>query len=124
MLERMQNVATKLVDKFGNDCELFKEIISSPVYDPIKDEMVGTDESITFKTKCTYSANTMRLLTEQERAVVRKVAIIPYSEEIKDLDNTWLFNNNKILQVHKTEMENGVVIFKVYIGKDYRNSEG
>ena len=33
----MQNVATKLVDKFGNDCELFKEIISSPVYDPIKE---------------------------------------------------------------------------------------
>ena len=124
MLERMQNVATKLVDKFGNDCELFKEIISSPVYDPIKDEMVGTDESIAFKTKCTYSANTMRLLTEQERAVVRKVAIIPYSKEIKDLDNTWLFNNNKILQVHKTETQNGVVIFKVYIGKDYRYSEG
>ena len=123
MLERMQNVATKLVDKFGNDCELFKEIISSPVYDPIKDEMVGTDESITFKTKCTYSANTMRLLTEQERAVVRKVAIIPYSEEIKDLDNSWLFNNNKILQVHKTETQNGVVIFKVYIGKNYRNTE-
>ena len=124
MLERMQNVATNLIGKYGNDCELFKEIISSPVYDPIKDEMVGTDESITFKTKCNYSANTMRLLTEQERAVVRKVAIIPYSEEIKDLDNTWLFNNNKILQVHKTETQNGVVIFKVYIGKDYRNSEG
>ena len=123
MLERMQNVATTLVGKFGNDCELFKEIITNPVYDPIKDEMVGTDESITFKTKCTYSANVMRLLTEQERAVVRKVAIIPYSEEIKDLDNTWLFNNNKILQVHKTETQNGVVIFKVYIGKDYRYSE-
>ena len=123
MLGKMRNVATKLVDKFGNDCELFKEIISSPVYDPIKDEMVGTDESITFKTKCTYSANTMRLLTEQERAVVRKVAIIPYSEEIKDLDNTWLFNNNKILQVHKTETQNGVVIFKVYIGKDYSDYE-
>lgn len=123
MLERMQNVATNLIGKYGNNCELFKEIISSPVYDPIKDEMVGTDESITFKTKCTYSANTMRLLTEQERAVVRKVAIIPYSEEIKDLDNTWLFNNNKILQVHKTETQNGVVIFKVYIGKDYRNTE-
>ena len=124
MLGKMRNVATKLVDKFGNDCELFKEIITSPVYDSIKDEYVGTDESITFKTKCTYSANTMRLLTEQERAVVRKVAIIPYSEEIKDLDNTWLFNNNKILQVHKTETQNGVVIFKVYIGKDYRYSEG
>ena len=124
MLDRMQNVATNLVGKFGNDCELFKEIISSPVYDPIKDEMVGGNDSITFKTKCTYSANTMRLLTEQERAVVRKVAIIPYSEEIKDLDNTWLFNNNKILQVDKTEMENGVVVFKVYIGKDYRYSEG
>ena len=124
MLDRMQNVATNLVGKFGNDCELFKEIITSPVYDPIKDEMVGTDESITFKTKCTYSANTMKLLTEQERAVVRKVAIVPYSEDIKDLDNTWLFNNNKILQVHKTEVQNGVVIFKVYIGKDYRYSEG
>ena len=124
MLERMQNVATNLIGKFGNDCELFKEIITNPVYDPIKDEMVGTDESITFKTKCTYSANTMKLLTEQERAVVRKVAIIPYSEEIKDLDNTWLFNNNKILQVHKTETQNGVVIFKVYIGKDNRYSEG
>ena len=124
MLGKMRNVATKLVDKFGNDCELFKEIITSPVYDPIKDEYVGTDESITFKIKCTYSANTMKLLTEQERAVVRKVAIIPYSEEIKDLDNTWLFNNNKILQVHKTETQNGVVIFKVYIGKDYRYSEG
>ena len=123
MLERMQNVATNLIGKFGNDCELFKEIISSPVYDPIKDEMVGTDESITFKTKCTYSANVMRLLTEQERAVVRKVAIIPYSEEIKDLDNTWLFNNNKILQVHKTETQNGIVIFKVYIGKDNKYSE-
>lgn len=124
MLERMQNVATNLVGKFGNDCELYKKIISSPVYDPIKDEMVGTDKSINFKTKCAYSANTMRLLTEQERAVVRKVAIIPYSEEIKDLDNTWLFNDNKILQVHKTEIENGVVIFKVYIGKDYRYTEG
>ena len=124
MLERMQNVATNLVGKFGNDCELFKEIITNPIYDPIKDEMVGGDESIIFKTKCTYSANTMKLLTEQERAVVRKVAIIPYSEEIKDLDNTWLFNNNKILQVHKTEIQNGVVIFKVYIGKDYRQSEG
>lgn len=123
MLERMQNVATNLIGKYGNDCELFKEIISSQVYDPVKDEMVGTDESITLKTKCTYSANTMRLLTEQERAVVRKVAIIPYSEEIKDLDNTWLFNNNKILQVHKTEIQNGVVVFKVYIGKDYRYSE-
>ena len=123
MLEKMQNVATNLVGKFGNDCELYKEIITNPVYDPIKDEMVGTDESITFKTKCTYSANTMKLLTEQERAVVRKVAIIPYSEEIKDLDNTWLFNDNKILQVHKTELQNGVVIFKVYIGKDYRQSE-
>ena len=123
MLERMQNVATNLVNKFGNDCELFKEIITNPIYDPIKDEMVGGDNSITFKTKCTYSANTMKLLTEQERAVVTKVAIVPYSEEIKDLDNTWLFNNNKILQVDKTEIENGVVIFKVYIGKDYRYSE-
>ena len=118
MLERMQNVATNLVDKFGNDCELFKEIITNPQYDQIKDEYVGVDESITFKTKCTYSANVMRLLTEQEREVVRKVAIIPYSEEIKDLDNTWLFNNNKILQVHKTETQNGVVIFKVYIGEN------
>ena len=123
MLERMQDVATNLIGKFGNDCELFKEIITNPQYDPIKDEMVGGDDSITFKTKCTYSANVMRLLTEQERTVVRKVAIIPYSEEIKDLDNTWLFNNNKILQVHKTETQNGVVIFKVYIGKDNRYSE-
>ena len=123
MLERMQNVATNLVNKFGNDCELFKEIITNPIYDPIKDEMVGGNDSITFKTKCAYSANTMKLLTEQERAVVRKVAIVPYSEDIKDLDNTWLFNNNKILQVDKTEIENGVVIFKVYIGKDYRYSE-
>ena len=123
MLERMQNVATNLVNKFGNDCELYKEIITNPVYDPIKDEMVGVDDSITFKAKCAYSANTMKLLTEQERAVVRKIAIIPYSEEIKDLDNTWLFNNNKILQVDKTEIQNGVVIFKVYIGKDYRYSE-
>lgn len=123
MLERMQNVATNLIGKFGNDCELFKEIITNPIYDPIKDEYVGGDESITFETKCTYSANAMRLLTEQERAVVRKVAIIPYSEEIKDLDNTWFFNDNKILQVHKTETQNGVVIFKVYIGKDNRYSE-
>lgn len=124
----LRDVANKLLDKYGNNGELYKEIISNPIYDPNLGKMVGNKEEIVITTKYSESISSLRYLNIDERQKYQAILIIPYKEEIKDLNNSWKFKAhgqtayNQILQVQKTTAQDNQIIFKLYFGYDYGNS--
>ena len=114
--ESMLSVALNLITEFGNDCTLSKKITTDKVYNPITDAYDGTDSSVTISTKCSISDLEVGTSDREQNPAIRKVATVPYSTDLADLDATWRLDDNEIYKVDKVMSQNDVIIFKLYIG--------
>jgi hypothetical protein len=114
--QNMQGVGVDLITQFGNDCVLTKKVITDKVYNPVTDEYVGTDASISFNCKCVVSDLEEGSKAKEENPAIKKVATIPYYVDIVDLDASWQLDGNEIYKVDKSLSQNDIILFKVYIG--------
>jgi len=114
--EGMRAVGLDLITQFGNDCILTKDIVGNKVYNPLTDEYTGTNESLTYNTKCVFSSLEEGGRDKEENPKIKRIASIPYDSYMAELDTTWKLDDNEIYKVTKVMSQNDILIFKVYIG--------
>lgn len=116
MKSSLRTAATKLLNNYGNDVVLTKTITTGKVYDPIKDEYVGATHTITVNTKCVYKQYKQGSANIEDDKRIKRIAIVAYQDDIIDLDISWKMNDNIIYIVEQSTVENGTVIFQLYVG--------
>lgn len=115
MRSGLVTAANKLLNSYGNDIVLVKTITTGKVYDPVSDTYVGATTTITVNTKTIYKKYSQGMVNIENDKNISKIAIVAYQDDLDTLDTSWTIDGNKIYVVEKTQVENGVIIFKLYV---------
>jgi hypothetical protein len=116
MKTSLRATANKLLDNYGNTVVLTKTITTGKVYNPTTDEYVGSVHTTTVNTKCIYKQYKQGVLNIEDDKRIKRIAIVAYQDDIASLDTSWKFNNNTIFVVEQSAVEDGTVIFNLYVG--------
>lgn len=116
MRTSLRTASTKLLNNYGDDIELTYEVTTGKVYNPTTDTYVGAKTVVTVQTKAVFSRYKKGTLNIENDDTIKRTAIVAYQDDLELLDTHWKINNNIIFSVEKLTVENGTVVYKLYVG--------
>lgn len=108
----LQDVATRLIDKFGDSSELID--ITTGSYDPTTGTTADTSVTITLKAYIKPVKQEEYSRYPELLGKASSVATVAYMASLDAMDNSWKINNHSIHKIMRTTTQDNTIVIKVY----------
>jgi hypothetical protein len=118
LAERLNMTATKLIGTYGNVLDIIIETNSGD-YDPSTGGYATDSTTIYAKGSVTHATNKELSISNIEEMLWSKISskiLIPYNDELEDLDNKCSVNGMKVYSIEKVVIQDKIVVVKLLVG--------